>query len=86
MIGYQCVWCHARLDRGEKLITLNILDVSRKPKRWAASSTLFDSGHDEVTLHADCFLKNAHKIVELLFPYGCEPPKKRTVEFKPPMV
>jgi len=78
MSDYRCDWCRAEITNNEKMVSICLLKVKRRPKRWVAQGAYFDSGTDELTLHASCFVRNAEKITGFLFPSGAEPPKRRT--------
>lgn len=77
MSDYRCDWCRAEITRNEKMVSINLLEIKRRPKRWTAQGVFFDSGTDELTLHANCFVCYADRIARFLFPIGADPPKKR---------
>ena len=81
MIPYRCEWCGAALVAGEDMVSLSLSKVRKTPKRYGSVRQYFDSGEDEVLLHASCFRKASIKISEYLFPNGTEEPKRDAVEF-----
>jgi hypothetical protein len=66
-------------------VSISLLSVKRKPKRWAAEAIFFDSGHAGVILHAQCFAHNVRMLSACLFPDGASPPQKRTESAEFPM-
>lgn len=85
MSDYRCDWCKAEITRNEKMVSISLLEIKRRPKRWTAQGVFFDSGTDELTLHTDCFSRNAERIARFLFPMGAESPKKRVESPEFPM-
>ena len=85
MTGFVCDWCRAKIVKDEKMVSINLTRIIRKPKRWGAIATFFDSGADEVTLHASCFASHADVIAKHLFPNGADDPKQRPLHPDFPM-
>ena len=85
MSNYYCSWCGAEITSDEKMVSIALMEIKRKPKRWIARSVFFDSDDDEVTLHTRCFLDNTEMISRHLFPMGAPMPKKRTAHAEFPM-
>lgn len=80
MNEFTCDWCKAQITSGERMISLSLSNIIRKPKRWGALDEYFDNDVDVPSYHAWCFTKNSSAICEELFPYGTQEPRKISIK------
>jgi hypothetical protein len=86
MDKFVCDWCRAHIVETEKMVSLSRYAVGRKPKRYVAHETYFDSGEQELSFHEGCLVRNSREIFQHLYPDGAEQPLMRPADIDFPML